>query len=399
MPALKIAVVGGSIAGLTAAILLRDLGHDVDLFERSPAGLEGLGAGIIVHEPTVRYFVERSKISLDDISLSSERLQYLAPDGSVEHEEASDYRFTAWNSLFRGLESLFDSNRYHRSHTLVGLDQDEDGVDLRFAEGAEARAELVVCADGVHSVGRQRLFGAQPSYSGYIGWRGMCSREELSASTWRTLDKVFTYGLGDDNHIVAYPIPTVGNDIHVTGRLVNFTWYRNLPAGPSYEEVLTDSTGIRRPVSVPPGLVQQRQVDRMRADADAMLPPPLAELVTSAKNPFITAIVDTDCPGLARGRVCIIGDAGVAARPHAAAGSAKAASEAWLLAETLERTGGDDVPGTLDTWEAAALPQARALLERTRDMGARLQGTAGTWTPSDPGNRFGLDKPETGSIR
>ena len=46
-------VVGGSMGGLTAALLLRDLGFDVDVFERSPEPLEGRGAGIVVQPDTV----------------------------------------------------------------------------------------------------------------------------------------------------------------------------------------------------------------------------------------------------------------------------------------------------------------------------------------------------------
>ncbi len=393
MSALRVAVVGGSLAGLTTALLLRDLGHEVDIYERSPAGLEGLGAGIIVHEPTVRYFVERSAIALDDISITSHRLQYLGVDGAVAHEQPSDYRFTAWNSLFRGLESLFDLSRYHRSHTLVGFDQDAAGVDLRFAEGTEVRADLVVCADGVHSVGRRRMFGVRPAYSGYVGWRGICGEDELSPATWSTLDDVFTYGLGTDHHIVAYPIPTTGKEIHVTGQRVNFTWYRNVADGPDYDELMTDRTGIPRPVSVPPGLVQQRFVDALRADAERLLAPPLAELVTAAQDPFITAIVDADSPGLAEGRVCVVGDAAITARPHAAAGSAKGCLDAWTLAEALQGVEHADVPDALERWEGVALEQGRAVLHRTRDMGARLQGFTGEWVMSDPANRFGLDVP------
>lgn len=389
---LRVAVVGGSLAGLTMGLLLRDSGHDVHIFERSAELLEGLGAGIIVHEPTVRYFVERSSIALDDISLTSERLQYLARDGSVQHEEASDYRFTAWNSLFRGLRSLFEDDRYHRSHTLSGLDQDADGVYLRFAQGPEGRFDLVVCADGVNSVGRQRLFGVQASYSGYVGWRGLAGEDELSPETWRALDNCFTYGVLGDEHIVAYPIPTVGDDIHVVGRRVNFTWYRNVAAGPQYDELLTDRTGLPRPVSVPAGLVQDRFVTEIRADAERLLSPQLAELVTTAQAPFITAIVDADVPALARGRVCLIGDAAVTARPHAAAGSAKACADAWSLAHALEHAGGD-VVSALESWEVSALRRGRALLHRTRDMGERLQGARGTWRPDDPTNRFGLDVP------
>jgi len=389
---LKVAVVGGSLAGLTIGLLLRDSGHDVHVYERSPELLEGLGAGIIVHEPTVRYFVERSSISLDDISLTSEWLQYLGRDGNLLHEEKSDYRFTAWNSLFRGLRSLFDDDRYHRSHTLSGIDQDAEGVDLRFAEGPEGRFDLVVCADGVNSVGRQRLLGVQAKYSGYVGWRGIAGEDELSAETWRALDNRFTYGILEDGHIVAYPIPTVGENINVVGRRVNFTWYRNVAAGPEYDELLTDRTGLARPMSVPAGLVQDRFVDGMRMDAERLMPPQLAELAAAAPAPFITAIVDADVPKLTAGRVCLIGDAAVTARPHAAAGSAKACADAWSLAVCLEGCG-DEIVAALEAWQTDALPRGRALLQRTRDMGERLQGMRGEWHPGDPTNRFGLDAP------
>lgn len=391
MSGLRVAVVGGSLAGLTTALLLRDLGHEVDVYERSPVALEGLGAGIIVHEPTVRYFVERSSISLDDISITSHRLQYLDPDGAIRHAQASDYRFTAWSSLFRALERLFGEERYHRAHTLAGLDQDADGVTLRFAEGPERHADLVVGADGVSSVVRSRLFGVRAAYSGYVGWRGICGPDELSGPTWATLKETFTYGLLDGEHVVAYPIPTVDADVHVVGQRVNFTWYRTVAEGAAYDELLTDCTGIPRPISVPAGLVQERHVAGMRADARRLLAPPLAELVRSAHDPFITAIVDADCPALAAGRVCLVGDAAIAARPHAAAGSAKAAADAWSLAEALAAIEGDDVAGALARWEPGALARGRALLRRTRDMGERLQGLAGAWQPADPSNRFGLD--------
>ena len=53
-------VVGGSIGGLTAALLLRDLGFTVDVYERTPTALDGRGSGIVLQPDTVRWFTERS---------------------------------------------------------------------------------------------------------------------------------------------------------------------------------------------------------------------------------------------------------------------------------------------------------------------------------------------------
>ena len=66
---LRVGIVGGSIGGLTTALLLRALGHDVDVFERATGELTGFGAGIVAHEASVRYFAERTTIPLDNMTV------------------------------------------------------------------------------------------------------------------------------------------------------------------------------------------------------------------------------------------------------------------------------------------------------------------------------------------
>ena len=64
-------VVGGSIGGLTAALLLRDLGFTVDVYERTATALDGRGSGIVLQPDTVRWFTERSTQDLADLSTST----------------------------------------------------------------------------------------------------------------------------------------------------------------------------------------------------------------------------------------------------------------------------------------------------------------------------------------
>jgi 2,6-dihydroxypyridine 3-monooxygenase len=93
---------------------------------------------------------------------------------------------------------------------------------------------------------------------------------------------------------------------------------------------------------------------------------------------------------VAFGRVCLMGDAAFAARPHAAAGTAKAAADAWALADALRATA--DVPAALRRWEPERLALGRQLLARVRDMGRRAQ-VDGTWRAGDPDLAFGLERP------
>jgi 2,6-dihydroxypyridine 3-monooxygenase len=389
---IRVVVVGGSLGGLTAALVLRRVGCEVDVFERSEAELAGYGAGIVVHAATVRYLTECSDVSLDDVSVSSRYLRYLGSDGSIVYEEELPHRFTAWSTVYSKLLALLGDRYYHRGEGLVGFDQDTEGVKARFASGRVEQCHLLVCADGILSTARMRLFpDLVPTYAGYVGWRGTLDEADLTPRTVDALRDALTYALLDHSHFLAYPIPNRDGGAPRAARLMNFVWYRNVAPGAAIGELMTDRHGFTHPVSLHPGEVQDHYVRELRDSAVAELPPPLAEIVLRTEHPFVQMIADVEVPRMAVGRVCLLGDAAFVARPHAAAGTAKAAENAWRLAEALVAANGN-VLVALEQWDALQMELGRQLVGRAREIGERSQ-FLGTWKPGDPGLRFGLYGP------
>jgi 2,6-dihydroxypyridine 3-monooxygenase len=144
-------------------------------------------------------------------------------------------------------------------------------------------------------------------------------------------------------------------------------------------------------VSLPPGAASDEAVSHMRRTAAEVFAPPIAEVVTAIEEPFVQVVYDIEVPRMAFGRACLAGDAAFAARPHAAAGTAKAAADGWALADELIAAGGD-VPAALAAWERRQLELGRQLLARTREVGDSSQ-VSGTFRPGDPRLIFGLYGP------
>jgi 2,6-dihydroxypyridine 3-monooxygenase len=394
---MRVAVVGGSMGGLTAALLLRDLGHDVDVFERATGELTGFGAGIVAHEVSVRYFVERTTTSLEAMTVPVRTYRLLDGAGALLWEEPVDYRFVSWGSLYRVLLGEFGRERYHQGTALAGFDQDARGVDLRFASGQQSRCDLLVLADGVLSTGRRQLFpGVEPAYAGYVAWRGTISETDIPADIRDRLDDTITYAVIPNSHVLVYPIPGADGRVDRGHRLWNFVWYRNVEKGAAFDELMTDRDGHTQPVSLRPGRVQDRHVRALRDFASAFLPGDISAVIAAAEQPFIQAIVDVASPAMAVGRACILGDAAFAVRPHAAAGTAKAAENAWTLAEAIG-AGTNDVPGALQKWSAHQTALGSDLLRRTRHHGDGSQVRC-DWRPGDPAHRFGLYEPGDSSV-
>ena len=387
----RVVVAGGSLGGLTAALFLRDAGCDVTVHERSKVALEGRGAGIVLHPASVRYLEKSRRVRVEEVSTRADLLRYLRLDGSVLHEEPCRYRFTSYYTLHRGLLSCLEPERYRPGSEVVGFQQDEKGVDVRLGDAILERSDLLVFADGIHSTGRALLLpNVRPEYAGYVGWRGTVSEESLDASAFDSLHEAITYYVGSNTHILTYPIPDFDGSVEPGRRRINYVWYRNAAAGEEIDDILTDRDGTRRAVSVGPGAVQERHVKALSEAAAEQLPKNMAYVVIHSE-PFVQAVFDIEVARMAFGRVCLIGDAAFVIRPHAAAGTAKAAEDAYKLAEAITKSG-RDVAQALREWEPAQLDMGRSVFERARDLGDRSQ-FHGTYRPPDPYLSFGLYQP------
>jgi 2,6-dihydroxypyridine 3-monooxygenase len=388
----RVVVMGGSLGGLTAGLVVRDAGCDVMVLERSRTPLEGRGAGIVLHPATVRYFTANNLLELNQVSAPADRLRYVARDSSVVHEEPCRYRFTSYYTLHQGLLNAMDPERYEMGAEVVDWDEDPGCVTVELADGRTRACDLLVAADGIQSMARRKLMPrVEPRYAGYVGWRGTVGAADISPRAFAEQHDAITYFVGRNTHILTYPIPDFEGRIAPEHRRINFVWYRNVEGGAALGDLLTDRAGYKRDVSLGPGAVQERHVASLFEAAESTLPETVAEVVIGSRDPFVQVVMDVEVDHMAFGKTCLIGDAAFAIRPHAAAGTAKAAEDAWKLAEALRLADGD-VAEALEHWEPGQLELGRRVLERARDIGNRSQFW-GTYRPGDPYLAFGLYRP------
>ena len=384
-------VVGGSIGGLTAALVLKDLGFEVDVYERTASPLHGRGSGIVLQPDTLRWFAEKSDTDPAELATSTSWVQYLDHDDHIVSHDERTWEYTSWGTFYRALLHDFGTEHYHLGASAHGFDDSGDTATVHFTDGSSQTADLVVFADGINSPAREQFDpDAVPSYSGYVGWRGTVPLRDLTPITQMLMGDAITYSVVPNSHITLYPIP--GEEgVEAEHQLMNYVWYRNVPEGPELTELLTGTNGMVGAVSLPPGLVQERFIAELREEAAAVLAPAAAEVVLATEEPYLQVVLDVRSKRMALHRAALIGDAACSARPHAAAGTAKAAADAWALRDALVAAEGD-IPAALAAWEPGQLELSRQLLERVMEMGDRSQ-FLGTWTPGDPSLRFGLYGP------
>ena len=387
-----VGVIGGSIGGLTAALVLRDLGCEVDVFERSGTALQARGAGIGLHPMTTRYFDESSELDAAMVEIELPWLQFLSASGERIHSERMNYRFSSWNTIYRGLLRCFDERRYHLGSEVADFGQDDHGVTVSLTGGGTHTLDMLVCADGISSNARAKLLpGARAVYAGYVAWRATVTESELTAASFEVLRDSITYCLLPSGHVLVYPIPNLDGAMEPGRRLANLVWYHNYEEGDALEDLMTDRSGQRQVLSLPPGTVRSEHVAWTKEYARAHMAPAIAEILHRTPEPFVQVIYDIDVARMAFGRTALIGDAAFAVRPHAAAGTAKACADAWALVDALRDGEGDPV-AALARWEPGQLALGRQVLERTRDMGDRSQFQR-NWIPGDPSLRLGLYGP------
>jgi 2,6-dihydroxypyridine 3-monooxygenase len=378
MPPLRVIVMGGSLAGLAAAVFLRRAGVEAVVFERSPRPLIGRGAGIVLH-PAVFRALDRDP---GEISARADVLRYLDARGAIASEQPCAYRFISYAALHRLMLEGLEPEAYHLGTEVRDFEQDDEGVDVEVAGRGAERGQVLICADGIHSTARRKLVPeVEPVYAGYVGWRGTAIERRLSEEALATFEDAITYCVLPNSHILVYPIPSLTGSLEAGERLVNWVWYRNADP-PDLDRLLLGRDGVRHEVSVGSGDVREEVLDALLHAAAAALPPQLSELVAKSPEPFVQVVFDIAVPHMAFGRVALIGDAAFALRPHVAVGTAKAAEDAWTLAAAIA-DGAEDVQAALRRWESAQIRVATSAMRRAREAGARSQFD-NSWRIGDP---------------
>jgi 2-polyprenyl-6-methoxyphenol hydroxylase-like FAD-dependent oxidoreductase len=372
LPSRRVAIVGGSMGGLFAALLLKSRGWAIDIYERNPTELAGRGAGIVTHAALFDALHEAGVPVADDLGVPVNGRRTYARDGSVIGSLDFPQTNTSWDRLFQLLRAAVPEGRYHLDKSLTGIAQDEDSVTITFADGSTATADLLIGADGFRSTVRAALLpDVAPIYAGYVAWRGLVDEADLSPKTREQLFDGFTFCLPPGEQMLGYPVAGPDNDLRPGHRRFNFVWYRPASAQTGLPRLLTDDSGKTYDVSIPPPLIAKVVIDDMRGASDTTLAPVFAEAVRKTAMPFFQPIYDLTVPKMVFGRVVILGDAAFVARPHVGAGVTKAAEDALVLANALAAD--PDQVAALRSFETQRLAIGHRIIARARHLGAYMQ--------------------------
>lgn len=367
-------VIGGSMSGLLAGIMLARRGWDVDIYERVEKELAGRGAGIVAQAELI---ARLDALGLDtrDLGVAMTTRRILDRTGRTASTLKCPQVLTAWERVYRLLRDAFPAGRYHRGRGLQAFEQGSgEGVLARFSDGSTATADVLIGADGLRSTVRRHCApDAVPLYAGYVAWRALLPESAIPPAIHRELFMDMTFCLPPGEQCLGYPVAGPDNELRAGQRRYNVVWYRPADEVAELPALLTDSTGVTHSISIPPPLIRAEPIAAMRAAAERLLAPQFRTIVRLIDEPILQPIYDLESSRLAFGEVAIIGDAAFVARPHVAAGVSKAADDAAALAQALDDA--DDISAALRRFEAARLPENRKIIERARHLGAFLQAT------------------------
>jgi 2-polyprenyl-6-methoxyphenol hydroxylase-like FAD-dependent oxidoreductase len=367
-------VIGGSLGGLFAATLLRQIGWDVDIFERSAHDLDSRGGGIVLQPEVVEVF-QRAGVDIGAIELGvrSDYRTVFRPDGSIQSKHLAPQTQTSWSLIYTTLKAAFGEQNYHQAKALARIDQTpgSDTVTAQFDDGTREVGHLLIGADGGNSVVRQQFWPTmQATYAGYLAWRGLLPETAMPPTARAMLHGDFGFANNKGSHILGYLVPGEDNNLLPGHRLYNWVWYR-VADERLLAEIMTDANGHSRHYAIPEGLLAHRWLEHLHREAESLLPIPFREVVEATERPFAQAIRDLASDHMVAGRVVIIGDAAAIPRPHTAASTSKAASNALALAGELH-TSAHDISAALARWEPPQVALGRSLRRQGSQIGNYL---------------------------
>lgn len=348
----KILISGGGIGGLTAAGLLLQAGHDVRVFEQAPA-LGEVGAGIQLSANASSALRHLGVLdAIEKVAVRPERTEFRLFDtaevvSTIPLGKAHEERFGApylhvyrpdLLSILENRVRELDPNAITLGKAAVSYTETDNKVVLILADGEEVQGDMLIGADGIHSVVRVQMHGVQePNFTGNVAWRVMIPAEKLPPNFQ---PPIFVNWMGPKKHMVVYWVKGQ--------KLLNFVGCVEKPSWSEegwaikapWEDLKADYAGFHKDV--------QTMIDL--ADRDSCY---CWALNNRPRLPFWSTK-----------RVTLLGDSAHPTLPYMAQGAVMAIEDAAVLMRSLDEV--EDQTVALKIYESARIDRtARIVNEST----------------------------------
>lgn len=358
----RVSIAGAGIGGLTTALALAEAGHDVRVFE-AVKDVQPLGVGINLLPQAARILAELDL--LDDLlshGVATRELAYFNRHGQniwteprgrfagFDAPQVSIARGDLQGTLLNQARRRLGEERIVTGHRLTAF-RSESGraiatLQSPSGEASDIDSDILVCADGIHSAGRQQMYPDEgaPIYSGRILWRATSM-----AQPYMTGASMIMAG-HENQKFVCYPIEPMRDD-----GLQRINWIAEL----------------RRP------LMRNREDWNREGQTEDFLSEfeswefgwlDVPGLIESAMRIFEYPMVDRDpVPSWTDGQVTLLGDAAHAMYPIGSNGASQAILDADALTRALATS--SSATEALQAYEAERLPPTSAIVRANRGNG------------------------------
>jgi salicylate hydroxylase/6-hydroxynicotinate 3-monooxygenase len=369
--------VGAGIGGLALAATLRRFGMEAHVYEQAQR-FAHIGAGIQMMPNSMKVLRQigvEERVRATSFAPYS-HLNRAWDTGEVTRElpmpeglYGAPYLCMHRASLHEALVSVLPPENFRLDCKLVGLDQAAGKVTLKFADGSCASADVVVGADGVHSVVRDIIVGPDaPIHKGRIAYRAVFPAELMKG---RDIGRSRTKWWGVDRHIVIYYTTSACSEVYF------------ITSVPEPAEWLTRESWSAK-----------GDVSELRA-AYAGFHPDVRAVLEACPDCHKWAILEREpLARWSRGHVVLLGDAAHPMTPYMAQGGATAIEDAAVLARCLADVDGQDVEGAFRRYEAHR-KQRTSLIQAISSANTWMrEGTSDTaWLYGYDAWHADLDKP------
>ena len=351
----KIVIVGGGIGGLTAALSLIKHGFAVEVYEQAPV-LKEIGAGVQISANGMRV--------LSALGVADQIVEEAA------HPERREIRMwntgEAWTAFDLGKVSIESYGHPYvtifrpdllriLSDALASIaptalqlgsrveSLDADLATVRFQDGGIAEGDALIGADGIHSVVRAALHGADNAeFTGLVAWRGVIPMSGLPAHLARPVSSNW---IGPGRHVVQYPLRR-DSLMNFVGVVERDDWQEESWTTPgSHSDMHADFAGWHDDVH---------------------------QLIAAIPQPYLWALkLRRPLPSWSKGRVTLLGDACHPTLPFLAQGAVMAIEDGFILARALAAHR-NDVSAAFRAYESARLERTAQVVNGSADNTKRF---------------------------